>query len=178
MRHLKHKFILSIIILFVSIFGYGQQIKNDYLIKVFKGEFDEVGVKTGYVNLYGDTVIAMGKYHYCYTDTLRNYAIVLKKSGGCVAIDKNDNELFEVFWSDNGPDNIIEGFFRIIKKGKIGYANKEGKIIIKPQFDCAFPFKNGKAKVSNKCKTVPDGEHQLWESENWYFIDKKGLKIN
>lgn len=178
MRHLKHKFILSIIILLISTIGYAQQNTNDYLIKVIRGEFDEVGVESGYVNLNGDTVISIGKYHYCYTDTLNNYAIVLKKGGSCIAIDKNEKELFEVFWYDNGPDYLVEGLFRIKKNEKIGYANKEGKIIIKPQFDCAFPFKNGKAKVSNKCKTVPDGEYHRWESESWYFIDKNGLKTN
>ena len=178
MKHLKHRFLLSVISLFVSTLGFTQQHEKDFLIKVFKGEFDEVGVESGYVNLKGDTVIAIGKYHYCYTDTLRNYAIVLKKGGGCIAIDIKEQELFEVFWYDNGPDYIVEGLFRIKKDEKIGYANKEGKIIIKPQFDCAFPFKNGKAKVSNSCKTIPVGEYHKWESENWYYIDKEGIKAN
>ncbi len=178
MKNLKQKFILLTIILLCSISGHAQQNINDFLFKIIKGEYDEVGVESGYVNLIGDTVIPIGKYQYCYTDTLKNYAIVLKKGGGCIAIDKNENVLFEVFWYDNGPDYLAEGLFRIKKNGKIGYANKMGKIIIEPQFDCAFPFKNGKAKVSNKCNTIPDGEHLRWESDNWYFIDKNGLKTN
>lgn len=151
---------------------------DDYLLKVFEGEFDEPGVESGYVNLAGDTVVPVGKYHYCYTDTLRIFAIVLKKEGGFAAIDRNDSELFEVFGYDNGPDHIVEGLFRIIKNGNIGYANKEGEIVIKPQFDCAFPFKNGKAKVSYDCSTVPEGEYSSWESESWFYINKTGKKIN
>ncbi|RXQ88493.1 WG repeat-containing protein [Ancylomarina salipaludis] len=179
MRNKRHyRLILIALIFFVSVCGYGQQQKNDDLIKVFVGEFDEVGVESGYVNIAGDTIIPIGKYHYCYTDTLRNYAIVLRKQGGLIAIDKNDQELFEIFWFDNGPDPISEGLFRIKKNGKIGYANKYGEIIIVPQFDCAFPFKNGKAKVSNDCRIIPEDEHKRWESENWFYIDQTGKKMN
>lgn len=169
--------ILGVLLFFLVIIGYGQYQKDDYLVKVFLGEFDEVGVESGYVNLKGDTVIPLGKYHYCYTDTLRNYAIVLKKSGGCVAINKNEQELFEVFWFDNGPDSVVEGLFRIKNNGKIGYANKAGEIVIKPQFDCALPFKEGRAKVSTDCRIIPEGEYSRWESSNWFYIDNRGNKI-
>jgi len=173
-------FIQKYLIIFLSLLTSCSALKqkNDYLLKVFVGEFDEMGVESGYVNMAGDTVIPIGKYHHCYTDTLRTFAIVLKKEGGFVAVDQNDAELFEIFGYDNGPDYIAEGLFRIIKNGKIGYANKEGKIIIKPQFDCAFPFKNGKAKVSNDCATVLEGEYSSWESEKWFYIDKTGKRIN
>ncbi len=102
----------------------------------------------------------------------------MKKGGECIAVDKNDRELYGVFWFDNGPDYFSEGLFRIKKDGKIGYANKIGIIIIQPQFDCAFPYKNGKAKVSNDCKAIPDGENNRWESEKWFYIDKTGKKLN
>ena len=161
----------------IFILGCSRQKQSDYLIKVFNGDFDEIGVESGYVNISGDTIIALGKYFYCYTDTLKDFAIVLKKDGSCVAIDKNDRELFNVFWVDNGPDYIREGLFRIIKNGKIGYANTKGEIVIEPQYDCAFPFKKGKAKVSYSCRTIMSGEHKKWESLHWFYIDKKGRKI-
>ena len=59
--------------------------------------------------------------------------------------------------------------------GKIGYADESTyTIVIPPQFDCAYLFENGKAKVSNQCKTVKTGEYHAWESENWQYVDKKG----
>lgn len=178
MKNKKHSSLLIAIFIFIlSAIGCSQNQKADYLLKVFKGEFDELGVESGYVNSKGDTVIAVGKYHYCYTDTLKYYAIVLKKGGGCIAIDKKDNELFEVFWYDNGPDYVEEGLFRIKKNGEIGYANIKGQIVIKPQFSCAFPFKNGKAKVSKNCSIVSDGEYKKWVSNKWYYIDKTGKKV-
>ena len=82
---------------------------------------------------------------------------------------------FEIFKYDNGPDYFSEGLIRIIKDGKIGYANELGKIVIDPQYDCAWPFANGKASVSNNCSIEMEGEHKIWISENWINIDKKGV---
>jgi WG containing repeat len=83
--------------------------------------------------------------------------------------------LYEVFLYDNGPDYPAEGLIRVVKNGKIGYANaKTYRLVISPQFDCAFPFENGKAKVSNNCKTIKEGEYNVWTSETWQYVDKKG----
>ena len=149
---------------------------NDYLLEIF----DSTTNAYGFINLKGDTVIPFNKYDMIFTDTFRSCAIVLKSSFGFMGIDRNENFLFNIFPFDNGPDYPSEDLFRIIDKGKIGYANLNGEIIIAPQFDCAYPFKNGKAKVSNNCISVSDdkwGEYHSWESNDWYFIDKKGKRI-
>ena len=84
-----------------------------------------------------------------------------------------------MFPFDNGPDYAADGLFRIMTNNKIGYADEAtGKVIIKPQFDCAFPFENGVAKVGLNCTTHSDGEHSYWTSDNWFYIDKKGKKAN
>jgi len=150
---------------------------NDYLIKIYKGSIDEVGVPCGYVNERGDTVIPFGIYDYYYTDTFRKMAIVLKKNGELVGINRKFHELFNVYWYDNGPDYVADGLFRIRKNGKIGYANSDGKIMIQPQFDCAFPFEHRKAKVSIHCLNTSEVENTLWKSDNWYFIDIHGKKF-
>ncbi len=175
---MKHYLQLATLVIIVLAVGCVQQKKEDFLYKFFKGDFDEVGVECGYVNSSGDTVIAPGKYYYCYTDTLKNFAIVLKKDGECVAIDKNNRELFRVYWFDNGPDYFADGLLRIIKNGKIGYANRMGEVVIKPQFDCAFPFQNGRAKVSFRCNSVLNGEHRKWKSLHWFYIDKTGKRVD
>ena len=92
-----------------------------------------------------------------------------------VIMDSNKSTLYEVFPFDNGPDYPSEGLIRVVKNGKIGYADANTyAIVIEPQFDCAFPFENGKAKVSKQCKTVKDGEHSVWESDAWKYVDKEG----
>jgi len=147
------------------------------LYKIFEGEEDEIFAKTGYVNAAGDTVIAMGKYKYCFTDTLVNYAIVMDQDNVCKAIDSNEKVLYEVKWYDNGPDYISDGLFRIIIEGKTGYANKAGEIVIEPIYACTEPFEGGQARVTLKCELSKDGEYTRMESDEWFSIDTKGNKI-
>lgn len=167
--------ILGILILFNGAISCRQPIKkNDYLI-FFS---DPVNNEYGYKNQFGDTIIPLGKYTLCYTDTLKTFAIVLKPDFGFVAIDRQENILYKVYPFDNGPDYESEGLFRIIINDKIGFADAEtGKIVIKPQFGCASPFENGTAKVALECKTQVEGEHSSWVSEHWFYIDKKGKKV-
>ncbi len=155
------------------------QTGEEYLRKVLlEGEQDEIGTRCGYVHSStGDTVIAIGKYYYCYTDTIRTYGIVVKHDNTCVAIDRKGKELFRVYWFDNGPDYASDGLFRIIQNGKIGYADTAGNIIIPPMYECAEPFANGMAKVATQCSVVADGEHKIWSSEQWFWIDKAGNKV-
>ena len=147
--------------------------ENQPLIKIFEGDYDEVGVPSGYVNLAGDTIIGIGKYQYCYTDTIWNYGIVLD-GGKLIGIDLEASELFEVYSFDNGPDPIQEGMFRIIENGLVGYANAEGEIVIQPKFACAQPFLDGVAKVSYDCQLIEQEEHTMMQSNNWLEIDKMG----
>jgi hypothetical protein len=150
--------------------------KDDYLLKFT----DSDGIGCGYVNTSGDTVIPLGKYYMCEIDTFRTYATVTMRKKGIVAIDRKQNILYSVFVYDNGADYIENGYFRIIKDGKIGYADSTGAVKIKPRYGCAFPFKNGKARVSINCRsTIIDkaDRHTSWESDNWFYIDKTGRPI-
>lgn len=138
---------------------------------------DEEETEFGYKTPEGDTVIPLGKYDMCFTDTFKTFAIVANKSG-FVAIDRNEKVLYQVFNYDNGPDYPSNGLFRIIENGKIGYADEAtGKIVIKAQYPCAWPFENGKAQVSTTCTQTPEGEHTKWESDTWIYIDEKGGKV-
>jgi len=132
--------------------------------------------QSGYQNSRQEIVIPAGKYTHCMTDTFRTHAIVLTKGDQkWVVIDRAETVLYEVFPYDNGPDYPVEGLFRIVKDGKIGYADANTyAVVIPPQFDCAYPFENGKAKVSTRCTISNDGEHKVWTSDAWQYVDKKG----
>jgi hypothetical protein len=179
-RHFMKRLGINIFIFFVLLSGsfisYGQTHQNkDYLVRIDDSIKDEYG----YRNLNGDTVIPLGKYALCFTDTFKTFAFVIKPYVGMVAIDRQEKVLYQAFSYDNGPDLISDGLFRIIENSKIGFADAlTGKVIIKPQFDCAWPFKNGVAKVSLECTKVPVGEYTTWVSDNWYYIDKSGKKVN
>jgi len=136
---------------------------------------DEKTSMFAYFDSKGNKVL--GDYYAAYTDTITEYGIVADP--GFVLIDKKGKHIYNIFPFDNGPDYTSEGYYRIVSKnGKIGFVDSlSSKIIIEPKFDCAFPFKNGKAKVSYKCETIPifpGDEHSTWESENWFYIDKNG----
>ncbi|MBQ0768870.1 MAG: WG repeat-containing protein [Bizionia sp.] len=152
--------------------------KEYYLVKFTLEDSDEMRDVSGYMNSKGDVIIPAGKYDYCFTDTIRELGIVVEKeTGRLLGIDRNANELFEVFRFDNGPDYEKSGVFRILKNGKIGYANPKGEIVIDPQFECAYPFEGAFAKVANTCEITTNGEHSSWNSDNWYRITKDGKRI-
>ncbi|QXV65504.1 WG repeat-containing protein [Mucilaginibacter sp. 21P] len=161
----------ALILIILSACEYGS--KGD-LYKVT----DPSGNLEGYVNAKHDTVIPLGKYQLCFTDTFKNLAFVIKGSE-MVAINRKEEVLFKPFPFDNGPDYESEGFYRAIDDNKrIGYADTAGNIVIKPQFGCAFPFEKGLAKVSNDCQTVELGEgHSVWESDKWFYINKQGKRV-
>lgn len=168
----------NIIIFLLLICGFTscrQSVKpNNYLVL-----FSDINqAQFGYKNTAGDTIIPLGKYPRCFTDTFKTYAIVAKPYSGFIAIDRQENILYQVFAYDNGPDYISDGVFRIIENKKLGFAEAAtGEVVIKPQFDCAFPFKKGVAKVSINCEIQADGEHNSWISNDWLYINKKGKKV-
>ena len=149
---------------------------DDYLILISDIEKSTFG----YVNSEGDTIIPFEKYACCFTDTFKTYAIVTSPEKGYnfICIDRNENIKYHVFPFDNGPDYVCEGLFRIIENEKIGYADSAtGEIVIEPQFSCAYPFREGIAEVSYSCEERPIGEYHEWISNEWFFIDKSGNRI-
>src|SRR5690554_6149124 len=112
---------------------------SDELIR-FPLENYEIGDDFCYLNKKGDTIIPYGKYSVSYSDTIKTFGIVLaKNSDDLIGINQKDQRLYEIQWYDNGPDYIKEGLFRILRNGKTGYADNSGRIVIEPQFECAYP---------------------------------------
>lgn len=103
----------------------------------------------------------------------------------CTAISSGNSHpasLYVPYRYDNGNDPVQEGVYRIVdEKGRIGYADEHGNTLIEPRFAFGFPFENGKAKVTDtgELEEVPgsDGEYHYWESDDWYYIDRKGQRI-
>ena len=156
MGHNKLLIAFLFFLLLVNLNSFSQpQSKINYLLLVN----DSTTGRYGYKDPNGKIVIPFGKYSIAFTDTFRTHAIVLKPGEGFIAINRNEKILYHIYTFDNGPDEPSEGLYRIIKNGKIGYANLKGKIVIAPQFICAYPFKGGKAKVSSNCTTHKQGEH-------------------
>lgn len=154
----------------------------DTLFRIQQEATYDYGVPCGYVNQRGDTIVPMGKYVVCMTDTAVHFATVIDQTGSgpkAIGLDQQGHRLFEIFWYDNGPDYVSEGLFRILEDGKIGYADESGRVVIDPQFACASPFSDGQAKVTFDCELGgdPSDEHRPMVSDNWFIIDRKGEKM-
>lgn len=158
-----------------------------YLLRISENPKDiaYLGVPAGYVNSRGDTIVPIGKYLHCYTDTIRRFGVVAQqakdrqnKHDVLIAINARGRKLYNVHLFDNGPDYPCQGLFRITNdRGLIGYADTTGRVVIRPQFEAAHYFSNGEASVARKATVVQDGEYSLWESDEWFVIDLKGRKI-
>jgi hypothetical protein len=98
-------------------------------------------------------------------------------SSGWVCIDKKGKSLLQPFIYDNGPDYFSEGLARFVEKGKVGFFDESGNIIIKAQWDFAYPFEDGKAAVCNGCKMATENEHQKISGGEWGYINKTGKVI-
>ena len=81
---------------------------------------------------------------------------------------------FETLSFDNGPDDFRDGLVRVRKKGRIGYANLAGQIVIPPRFEDADRFCRGVARVGEQCRTHQEGEHRVVACRGTRYIDTRG----
>lgn len=166
--------------------------ENDVFMKIFAAYlFCLLGVVTGCVKPAKDKLISVGKdglfgyvsmsdgdtvlpciYPIVYTDTIENIGFVRDENGNISCINTEGKKLFNVFEYDNGPDYPQEGLFRIVDdNGLIGFADTLGRVVIPPKYKFAFPFSGQRAKVTNEGYNVLEGEHSVWKSSSWFYIE-------
>lgn len=93
--------------------------------------------------------------------------------------DRKGNFLFYPYLFDNGADYFSEGLMRIVgENNKVGFADKNGNIVIAPLYDEASPFHYGYADFCNGCYKERISEHdfKLHTTEGYSsgYINKKG----
>ena len=171
---MKINIIITILLVFISMNMYAQDNK---LHIYYYPNFEAVDATLGYVDSSGKVIIPAGKYPYLFTDVFDKIAFVLlKDKKGVYAIDRSEKVLFQVCSFELGPDIISNGLFRIIENGKIGFANMNGKIVIKPNWGFIFPFQeNGLAIFCEKGNWIwIDKEHRKFSGGKWGAMDTKG----
>jgi hypothetical protein len=90
---------------------------------------------------------------------------------------RKDGKEIQTLTYDNKADPFSDGLARTKINGKIGFFNTNLDIILKPIYDFAFPFHNGKAEICIGCKEKKDGENSILEGGKWKKIDRNGLVI-
>ena len=173
---MKTNIIITTLLLFISMNIYAQ---DDKLYIYYYPNFEDVDATLGYVDSSGKVVIPAGKYPYIFTAEFDKIAFVLLKvRKGVYAIDRNEKILFQVCSYEIGPDIVSNGLFRIIENGKIGFANMNGEIVIKPRFQFVYPFQengfaifceNGTWSMLDKYIPVIKGK--------WGVINRQGVVV-
>lgn len=125
---------------------------DDYLYRV--SDMHKEHQRSGYKDKDGNMVIPIGKYNFCFTDTIKTIGFVAIPKQGFWAINKNDEKLFRILPFDNGPDYVHNGLFRILDENDlIGFANLDGEVVIPPQYSYADPFFDSITNFCDGCKT-------------------------
>lgn len=171
---MRIKFFFIAILLFLPFWAYIYAQNNK--LYIYYPDFEKDETFCGYVNSKGEVVIPAGKYDDIFTKEFDKIAfVVIKGKTGVYAIDRKEKVLFQVYNPEYFPDEVSNGLFRIIENDKIGFANMDGQIIIKPQFQFVYPFtangfaifcENGTWSMLNNEIPVITGK--------WGVINKKG----
>ncbi|MET3530715.1 WG repeat-containing protein [Chryseobacterium flavum] len=92
--------------------------------------------------------------------------------------DRNGKFLYQPFLYDNGADYFSEGLRRLVKNGKVGFADRNGKIIIEAEHDFASPFNYGYAAFCDGCDwEKTNDEHRSIVGGKWGVMNTKGESV-
>lgn len=80
---------------------------------------------------------------------------------------------------DNGPDYFEEGLARSPRDGKVGFVNERLELVVPREWDFAFPFANGVARVCAGCAAQREEgeEHSEVKGGLWGYVDRKGRVV-
>lgn len=79
-------------------------------------------------------------------------ALARRPNVGWVYIDHHNRRLGEALSVDNLPDETFGGYARFrAANGKIGFLDRERRVVIPARYDAAFPFRNCRAVVCIGC---------------------------
>ena len=80
---------------------------------------------------------------------------------------------------DNGPDYFVEGLARSPRDGKVGFVNEHLELVVPREWDFAFPFDGGAARVCTGCAIRREEGHEHSEvvGGRWGYVDREGRVV-
>ncbi|MDR6131175.1 MULTISPECIES: WG repeat-containing protein [Chryseobacterium] len=103
---------------------------------------------------------------------------VPEKNAWGYVYDRKGNFLYRPFFYDNGADYFSEGVRRFVKNGKVGFADRNGKIVIQPEHDFVSPFRYGYAAYCDGCDwEKTEEEHKAIVGGTWGVMNFKGETV-
>jgi len=156
---------LSILLLTLTVVSRGSEAMEKLI------PFENEG-KWGYKNASGQVLIKP-QFDMAHDFSPEGIAAVVDDRGWAY-INENGEIVIRPFVVDNGPDYFKEGLARFRIDNKFGFFDRKGKIIIRSQFDFAFPFHEGLAAICVGCKEDPEGEYHSVKGGTWGYINRRG----
>ncbi len=102
----------------------------------------------------------------------------LEKNAWGYVYDRKGKFLYKPFLYDNGADYFSEGLRRLVKNGKVGFADRNGKIVIQPEHDFVSPFNYGYAAFCDGCDwEKTEDEHRAMVGGTWGVMNVKGQAV-
>lgn len=160
--------------------------QNKEVLKYFKSNDSLVGVKNSDGKIIVPAQFKIFSYmkdgevvegETIYFDGPKQDEVVEKNAWGYV-YDRNGNFLYRPFFYDNGADYFSESVRRFVKNGKVGFADRNGTVVIKPEHDFASPFHYGYAAFCDGCDwEKTEEEHKAIVGGTWGVMNIKGETV-
>ncbi|KMQ68853.1 hypothetical protein ACM39_06090 [Chryseobacterium sp. FH2] len=174
---------ILLIVLLIPMLSFSQQKE---VLKYFKSKDSLVGIK----NREGKIIIPaqfkvfsylkdgeLVKEETIYFDGSKKDEQKEKNAWGYV-YDRNGNFLYRPFFYDNGADYFSEGVRRFVKNGKVGFVDRNGAVVIKPEHDFVSPFNYGYAAFCDGCDwEKTEDEHKAIVGGTWGVMNFKGESV-
>ncbi|WP_283421387.1 WG repeat-containing protein [Chryseobacterium profundimaris] len=167
------------IISFIPMLSFSQ---DKEILKYFKSKDSLVGVKTqdGKIVIPAQFKIfsylkdgELVKGETIYFDGPKRDEKQEKNAWGYV-YDRKGNFLYRPFFYDNGADYFSEGVRRFVKNGKVGFVDRNGTVIIKPEHDFVSSFNYGYAAFCDGCDwEKTEEEHKAIVGGTWGVMNFK-----
>jgi hypothetical protein len=127
-----------------------------------------------------DDVLSLNKAHFdrmFFSEDGLASVIVRDETGIRVFYVSREGKTVRTYLFDNGADLFEDGLARTIAHNKFGFINNKLQTVIPPEYDFAFPFRNGHAIVCNHCILKQTEEHKEVTGGSWGIINKKGNPV-
>ncbi|MEY8760354.1 WG repeat-containing protein [Chryseobacterium tongliaoense] len=174
---------ILLFILLIPIISFSQKKE---VLKYFKSKDSLVGVKNQDGKIIVPAQFKVFSYlkdgelvqeNTIYFDGFKENEAKEKNAWGYV-YDRNGNFLYRPFLYDNGADYFAEGVRRFVKNGKVGFADRNGTVIIKPEHDFVSPFNYGYAAFCDGCDwEKTEDEHKAMVGGTWGVMNFKGETV-
>jgi hypothetical protein len=100
-------------------------------------------------------------------------AIVFDEDGQTFVIDRRGHEVFRIDWDEIRPNS--EGLAAVRKDRKWGFVDRDGRVVIEPQYDSVTSFREGLAGFELGREDVNLGSGLTWSrSGPCGFLDRSG----